>query len=101
MQLERGIFNPKNADAVQEGKARGGASSTNKMVPVDGANPEGPKVKRAVKMGEAGGASSRRAFSPEEMAVFRAVWLAQSDGEPPMNDRQLSMFGLNMLRNPR
>ena len=73
----------------------------NQMVPVDDANPEGPKKKRAVKQGKIAQAKIGAAFSAEELAVFRALWLAQSGGVQPMNDRQLIMFGKNMLKNQR
>ena len=36
---------------------------------------------------QATGSCCEQAFSPEEMAVVRAMWLAQSGGVPPMNDR--------------
>ena len=74
------MFDPKNADALQEGKARG----------------------LATRLGAGGGAQSlEQAFRPEEMAALRALWLVQSGGVPPVNGRQLITSGLHMTNNPR
>ena len=77
----------------------------NQMVPVDDSGPEGSKEKRAAHLQRVSvkakieGAAA--AVSPEELAIFRALWLAESGGVQPMNDRQLITFGLRMLKNPR
>ena len=91
MQRTWGKYDSKSA-------ARGGAISANKMVPVDDANPEGPKERQSARTTRN---KIRAAVSPEELAMFRAVWLAESGGVQPMNDHQLIMFGMDMLKNPR
>ena len=78
---------------------------SNQMVPVDDNDPEGPKEKRAAHLQRVSvkakieGAAA--AVSPEELAIFRAMWLAEAGGVQPMNDRQLIKFGMHMLKNPR